>query len=66
MNTFAQHVIDFLTAQSLHVLILFAAVLAATFLLRGRSAHIRYLLWLLIVAKCLVPPLHTVSLSVLP
>lgn len=66
MNTFAQHVIDFLTAQSLHVLILFAAVLAATFLLRGRSAHIRYLLWLLIVAKCLVPPLHTVSLAVLP
>lgn len=66
MNTVAQHVIDFLTAQSLHVLVLFALVLAVTIPLRGRSAHIRYLLWLLIVAKCLVPPLHTLPLAVLP
>lgn len=66
MTTIAQHVMDFLAAQSLHLLILFAAVLAATVLLRHKTAHLRYLLWLLIVAKCLIPPLHTIPLAVLP
>lgn len=66
MTTIAQHFMDFLAAQSLHLLILFAAVLAVTMLLRHKTAHLRYLLWLLIVAKCLIPPLHTIPLAVLP
>ena len=66
MNTIAQPILDFLATQSLHLLILFALVLTATALLRGRSAHIRYLLWLLIIAKCFTPPLHTLALPLLP
>jgi hypothetical protein len=46
--------------------VLTLTVAAATFALRHRSAHIRYLLWLIVVAKCLVPPLYAVPLRVLP
>ena len=46
--------------------VLTVVVAAAAFLLRGRSAHARYLLWLIVLAKCLVPPVHHLSLPVLP
>ncbi|MBP7049852.1 MAG: M48 family metalloprotease [Phycisphaerae bacterium] len=42
------------------------AVAVLTFALRRRSAHVRYLLWLIVLAKCLVPPLYVVPLYVLP
>ncbi|UCC99784.1 MAG: ankyrin repeat domain-containing protein, partial [Phycisphaerales bacterium] len=31
-----------------------------------RSAHVRYLLWLVVLAKCLVPPFYAVPLAILP
>jgi beta-lactamase regulating signal transducer with metallopeptidase domain len=34
--------------------------------LKNRSAHIRYLLWLIVLAKCLAPPLVTIPLAILP
>ncbi|MHC4685038.1 MAG: M56 family metallopeptidase [Planctomycetota bacterium] len=34
--------------------------------LKNRSAHVRYLLWLIVVAKCLVPPLLAIPLPILP
>ncbi|MHC4388624.1 MAG: M56 family metallopeptidase, partial [Planctomycetota bacterium] len=45
-------------------LVLVAAVV--TLALKNRSAHVRYLLWLIVLAKCLVPPVHTIGLAVLP
>jgi len=37
-----------------------------TWLLRNKSAHVRYLLWLLVAIKCLTPPLVIFSVPVLP
>ncbi|MBE0537667.1 MAG: hypothetical protein IH624_18530 [Phycisphaerae bacterium] len=66
METLLFEAADYLWAQSLHVAVLFAAVAAVCWGLRRRSAHVRYMLWLLIVAKCLGPSVVTVSLGLLP
>ncbi len=57
---------DFLMNQSVHLAGLFVLVAVLARLLRNRSAHLRYLLWLLILIKCFVPPVVTVPLAVLP
>lgn len=56
---------DFLVQQSLQLCILFAIVFAATRCLRSACAHWRYLLWLVVIAKCLTPPLVDLPLPVL-
>jgi bla regulator protein BlaR1 len=66
MNAYASHVVDYLLAQSWQVAILAGLVGLLSFGLRNRSAHVRYLLWLIVLAKCLMPPLLTVPLAVLP
>lgn len=55
-----------LWSQSWQIALLVAAVTVATWALRGRSAHVRYLLWLLVVAKCVVPPLFGIAVPILP
>ena len=57
---------EYLLQQSLQISVLFAAVLLATWILRNASAHWRYLLWLLVVAKCLVPACFCLQLAVWP
>jgi beta-lactamase regulating signal transducer with metallopeptidase domain len=37
-----------------------------TLSLKNRSAHVRYLLWLIVLAKCLVPPLLAIPLPIMP
>jgi len=66
MNAYANHVVSYLLAQSWQIAILAAIVGLISFALRNRSAHLRYLLWLIVLAKCLVPPFLTVPLAVLP
>jgi beta-lactamase regulating signal transducer with metallopeptidase domain/5-hydroxyisourate hydrolase-like protein (transthyretin family) len=66
MEAFSIELTRYLAAQSWQIAFLAATVAAATFALRRRSAHVRYLLWLVVVTKCLVPPLHVVPLQVLP
>ena len=66
MDAFLSEAVRYLTAQSWQIAVLTLVVAAATFALRRRSAHVRYLLWLIVLAKCLVPPLHAVPLRVLP
>ncbi len=61
LNQMVTHLID----QSLQVAILVVIVAAATFVLRKRSAHVRYLLWLVILAKCLVPPMVSVDVPIM-
>lgn len=66
MDSFVVHVQRVLVAQSWQIALLTLSIAAVAYLLRHRSAHIRYLLWLIVLAKCLVPPIYTVPLRVLP
>jgi beta-lactamase regulating signal transducer with metallopeptidase domain len=51
-----------LSQQSWQIALLFALVAVASVFLRGASAHWRYLLWLVVLIKCLVPPIVCVPL----
>ncbi len=66
MNAYANHVVSYLLTQSWQIALLAGIVGLISLALRNRTAHIRYLLWLIVLAKCLVPPLLTVPLAVLP
>jgi len=57
---------NYLLTQSWQIAALVAVIAAVTLALKNRSAHVRYLLWLIVLAKCLVPPLFTVPLAILP
>jgi beta-lactamase regulating signal transducer with metallopeptidase domain/uncharacterized GH25 family protein/5-hydroxyisourate hydrolase-like protein (transthyretin family) len=64
METTLNSCADFLVQQSLQVCVVFALVMAATCSLRAASAHWRYLLWLVVIAKCLTPPLVSLQLPI--
>jgi len=66
VEIYLTHIADYLLAQSWQIAVLTIAVAIAAFALKNRSAHIRYLLWLVVVAKCLTPPLLTIPLAILP
>ncbi|MCX5645453.1 MAG: M56 family metallopeptidase [Phycisphaerae bacterium] len=66
MDAYLNEVVRYLVAQSWQIAVLTVTVAAITFALRHRSAHVRHLIWLIVVAKCLVPPLYMVPLRVLP
>lgn len=57
---------DYLWRQSWQIALLIIVVALTSWALRNRSAHVRYLLWLLVLAKCLTPPVVQVPLAVLP
>ncbi|MBL7185067.1 MAG: ankyrin repeat domain-containing protein [Phycisphaerae bacterium] len=66
METYLTQITNYLLMQSWQIAVLVVVIAAATFALRNRSAHVRYLLWLIVLAKCLVPPLLEVPVAVLP
>lgn len=66
METALDKIIEFLLNQSIHLIALFSLIAALVWLFNKRSAHVRYLLWLIVLTKCLVPPLLTIPLAVLP
>ncbi|MBN2315392.1 MAG: ankyrin repeat domain-containing protein [Sedimentisphaerales bacterium] len=66
METYLNRITQYLLTQSWQIAVLVVVVAIVNLALRNRSAHIRYLLWLIVLAKCLVPPLLTVPLAVLP
>jgi len=66
MENYLTHFTDYLLAQSWQIAVLVVVVAAVSWLLKNKSAHVRYLLWLIVLAKCLVPPFLTVPLPVLP
>jgi ankyrin repeat protein/beta-lactamase regulating signal transducer with metallopeptidase domain len=66
MENYLTQIINYLLTQSWQIAVLVVVIAAATLLLKNKSAHIRYLLWLIVLAKCLVPPLFTIPLAVLP
>jgi len=66
MEALATQITDYLWSQSRQIAVLTVVIGVFSFLLRNKSAHVRYLLWLVVVGKCLVPPLVTIPLAVLP
>ncbi|MFC1781714.1 M56 family metallopeptidase [Planctomycetota bacterium] len=66
METYINQVASYLLAQSWQIALLAVIVGLISLALRSRSAHIRYLLWLIVLAKCLIPPIHSVPVAVLP
>ncbi len=66
MEALLTRVADYLWTQSWQIVLLVVVVGLASWALRNRSAHVRYLLWLLVLAKCLAPPVAQVPLAVLP
>jgi beta-lactamase regulating signal transducer with metallopeptidase domain len=58
----AGRLLDLLLLQSWQLAILFALIGGVCWLLRRSSAHWRYLLWLMVLVKCLVPPVMPVPL----
>jgi beta-lactamase regulating signal transducer with metallopeptidase domain len=66
MESLLTTIADYLWRQGWQIALLVVAVGLASWALRNRSAHVRYLLWLLVLAKCLTPPIVQVPLAVLP
>jgi ankyrin repeat protein/beta-lactamase regulating signal transducer with metallopeptidase domain len=66
MESYLTQISNYLLGQSWQIIILVVVVAAVSWLLRNRSAHIRYLLWLIVLAKCLIPPLFAMPIAVLP
>ncbi|MCX5644112.1 MAG: ankyrin repeat domain-containing protein [Phycisphaerae bacterium] len=66
MESLLTTIANYLWRQSWQIALLVVAVGLASWALRNRSAHVRYLLWLLVLAKCLTPPVVEVPLAVLP
>ncbi|UCD52115.1 MAG: hypothetical protein JSW27_05645 [Phycisphaerales bacterium] len=56
----------YLFAQSWQIVVLVGVVALICRCLRRHSSHVRYLLWLIVLAKCLTPALLTVPIAVLP
>lgn len=66
METYLTQFTNYLLTQSWQIAALVVVIAAATFALRNKSAHVRYLLWLIVLAKCLTPPLLEIPIAVLP
>jgi beta-lactamase regulating signal transducer with metallopeptidase domain/formylglycine-generating enzyme required for sulfatase activity len=66
MGTVLIQITDYLLRQSWQIALLVVVIASVNFLLKNKSAHIRYLLWLIVLAKCLVPPFFAIPLAVLP
>lgn len=66
MESLLTAVSDGLARQSLQITAVFALVAAICWGLRKASAHWRYWLWLVVLAKCLAPGWIGVPLAVLP
>ena len=66
MENYLTQIINYLLTQSWQIAVLVVVIAAASLALKNKSAHVRYLLWLIVLAKCFVPPLLSVPLAVLP
>ena len=66
MQNAATQILNYLWNQSWQIALLTIILVGASLLLKNKSAHIRYLLWLILLVKCVVPPLITIPIAVLP
>ncbi|MBN2589452.1 MAG: M56 family metallopeptidase [Sedimentisphaerales bacterium] len=66
MESTLTQITNYLITQSWQIALLAIVVAFLSFLLKNKSAHVRYLLWMIVLAKCLVPPFYNIQLAVLP
>lgn len=66
MEAWLIQITHYLLAQSWQIAVLAIIAGTATAILRNKSAHVRYLLWLIVLAKCLIPAMYPIPLAVLP
>ena len=66
MENYLSTITNYLLTQSWQIAVLAVVITAVNLALKNKSAHVRYLLWLIVLAKCLVPPLVTIPLAILP
>jgi len=66
MEDYLTQITNYLLTQSWQIAVLVVVIAVVNLALKNRSAHVRYLLWLIVLAKCLVPPLVTIPLAILP
>ena len=66
MGTVLIQITDYLLTQSWQIAFLVVVIALVNIVLRSKSAHVRYLLWLIVLAKCLVPPMYNIPLAILP
>ena len=65
-SNLADRLSEYLMQQSWQIALLILLVALLNRALRNKSAHLRSLLWLIVLAKCLVPPMFSIPLPVLP
>ena len=66
MERFLTGAARYVVQQSWQIAALFAVVALTCLMLRKASAHWRHLLWVVVLAKCIAPPLLAVPLPLLP
>jgi beta-lactamase regulating signal transducer with metallopeptidase domain/Leucine-rich repeat (LRR) protein len=66
MESLLTQIANYLLAQSWQIAILTIVIAFISLILKNKNAHIRYLLWMIVLAKCLIPPLYTISIAILP
>jgi len=66
MNLYLTELVRYLATQSWQIAALTILIAIITWALRHKTAHVRYLLWLIVLAKCLVPPFFALPLKILP
>ena len=60
------HIGEYLLNQSWQIAAVFVVVGAACWAPRNASDHWRYLLWLIVLVKCVFPPIVNLPLAVFP
>ena len=66
MGNMLTGITNYLWTQSWQIAVLAMIIAAVSLVLKNKSAHVRYLLWMIVLAKCLIPPLVTIPLAILP
>ncbi len=66
MNTILNQLSEYLWLQSWQVDLFIGVAFILCRALRHKSAHLRYMVWLVVLAKCLVPPIFHVPVALLP
>ena len=66
MESSLTQITNYLLTQSWQIAVLTLVIALISFLLKNKSAHIRYLLWMIVLAKCIVPPFYNIPLAILP
>jgi len=66
MENMLTEITNYLLRQGWQIAVFCVVAAVVSVALKNKSAHVRYLLWLIVLAKCLVPALYTIPLAVLP